>query len=631
MTPITKLNSPLELNELKKRAVAAINSCATRVLVCGGTGCMANGAPAVLESIRQALGERGLAVRADIMSDESEDAINVGYSGCPGYCQVGPIVRVLPADYFYIHVSPEDADDIVEETVLNGRPVERLLFKSEDGSKSYAKRDELPFYKDQVNVVLADCGVIEPGDVRDYIARDGYRAMAESLFGLTPEAVIAEVTDSGLRGRGGAGFPTGRKWGFTQVVQSPKKYVVCNADEGDPGAFMDESIMEGNPHALLEGMVIAGYAIGADEGYIYVRAEYPLAIQRLRRAIAQAEEASLLGDRILGSPFSFHIHIKEGAGAFVCGEETALISSIEGQRGMPRPKPPFPAHSGLWGKPTVVNNVETFANVPKIILNGAEWFRSFGIEKSPGTKVFALTGAVVNTGLIEVPMGTTLGDVVFKIGGGIRTDKPFKAVQIGGPSGACLTKEHIDLPLDYDSLKSVGAMVGSGGLVVMDESTCMVEIARFFMGFTQKESCGKCVLCREGTKRMLEILEKIVSGRGKVEDIGLLEELALTVRDGSLCGLGKSAPNPVLSTLKHFRDEYLAHIVDGICPAGECDAFKTYTVIDEKCKGCGLCAKKCPVNAISGETKSPFKIDTELCTKCGVCVDTCKFEAIALA
>lgn len=630
MTPLTKINSPQELDELKQKALAAIANCATRVLVCGGTGCMASGAPALLDALQKALDEHGVPVRADIMSDEDEEAVGLGYSGCPGFCQVGPIVRVLPADYFYIQVTPDDAADIITQTVINGKPVERLLFKNNDGSETFARRSDLPFYRDQVNVVLADCGVIEPGDIRDYIAREGYRALAESLFGLTPEAVVAEVKDSGLRGRGGGGFPTGRKWGLTQVVQSPKKYIVCNADEGDPGAFMDESIMEGNPHALLEGMAIGGYAIGADEGYIYVRAEYPLAIQRLRRAIAQAEESNLLGDRILGSPFSFHIHIKEGAGAFVCGEETALISSIEGQRGMPKPKPPFPALSGLWGKPTVVNNVETFANIPKIVLNGAEWFRSFGIEKSPGTKVFALTGAVVNTGLIEVPMGTTLGDVVFKIGGGIRTNKPFKAVQIGGPSGACLTREHLDLPLDYDSLRSVGAMVGSGGLVVMDESTCIVEIARFFMHFTQKESCGKCVLCREGTKRMLQILEKIVDGRGKIEDISLLEEVALTVRDGSLCGLGKSAPNPVLSTLKHFREEYLAHIVDGICPAGECDAFKSYVVIDEKCKGCSLCAKKCPVNAISGEIKSPYKIDKNVCTKCGICADECKFEAIVL-
>ncbi len=627
MTPVTKLSSPQELAEVKQKTLSALETGCTRVLVCGGTGCMANGAPAVMEALQKALDERNVPVRVDLVDDSKEGTVRLGYSGCPGFCQVGPIVRILPSDYFYIKVTPEDAAEIVEKTVQKGEVVDRLLFTDNDG-KTYAKRNELPFYRDQVNVVLADSGIIEPGDIRDYIAKDGYKAIAEALFGMTSEAVIAEVTQSGLRGRGGGGFPTGVKWGFTQRVQSPKKYVVCNADEGDPGAFMDESIMEGNPHALLEGMVIAGYAIGADEGYIYVRAEYPLAITRLRTAIAQAEAANLLGDNILGSPFSFHIHIKEGAGAFVCGEETALISSIEGKRGMPRPKPPFPANSGLWGKPTVVNNVETFANVPKIILNGAEWFRSFGVEKSTGTKVFALTGAVVNTGLIEVPMGTTLGDVVFKIGGGIRTGKGFKAVQIGGPSGGCLTTEHIDLPLDYDSLKAAGAMVGSGGLVVMDEDTCMVEVARYFMQFTQKESCGKCVLCREGTKQMLALLEKIVGGEGTLEDIELLEELAVAVRDGSLCGLGKTAPNPVLSTLKYFRDEYLAHVVDKKCPAGECKAFKGYRIIEEKCKGCSLCARKCPVGAISGEPKQPYTIDQETCIKCGVCFDVCRFGAV---
>lgn len=630
MNSIGVISSPQDLLKIKTDVQKAFATEKVRLMLCCGNGCVASGAREVLAALSKELEKRDLPVKIDIL-EEKEDGIRLSATGCQGLCQHGPLLKVMPFGYLYTKVAPSDAAEIIDETVINGRVIERLLFKDPISNEAFKSREEIPFYKHQTNILLSDCGTVDPRDIRDYIARDGYKAAGEVIFSMTPEDVCREILDSGLRGRGGAGFPTGRKWMLTAKVQSDKKYVVCNGDEGDPGAFMDGAVMEGNPHAILEGMLIAGYAIGADEGYIYVRAEYPLAIRSLRKAIEQAEEAGILGEHVIGSPFSFNIHIKEGAGAFVCGEETALLASIEGERGMPRPKPPFPAQSGLWGKPTVINNVETYANVAKIILHGADWFKSFGVEKSPGTKTFSITGQVVNTGLIEIPFGTTIRQVVYDIGGGTRNKgREFKAVQIGGPSGGCLTRQHLDLPLDYDSLKAAGAMVGSGGMVILDEATCMVEVARFFMHFTQSESCGKCVLCREGTKRMLEILEKIVHGEGKLEDLDTLQELAETVRDGSLCGLGKTAPNPVLSTLKYFRDEYIAHVVDHKCPAGQCHAFKTYRIDPEKCKGCSLCAKKCPVGAISGEVKSPFTIDPEKCIKCGVCAEVCKFGAVTL-
>ncbi len=631
MSPLTRITHPDALDEIQKRSNSALEAETSRVVVCGGTGCTSNGSHEVFTALQQAVAKAGLPCVVDLLDDHEQANISVRYSGCLGFCEVGPIVRILPANIFYVHVKPEDAEDIVQTTLVRGEPVDRLLYRDPNTGTAYVHRDEIPFYRTQVHLALADCGVIDPGDIRHYVAHNGYQALRKALFDMAPDTVVGTIEDAGLRGRGGGGFPTGRKWALTRKVASDKKYVICNADEGDPGAFMDRSVLEGNPHTVLEGMALAGYAIGADEGYVYVRAEYPLAVSRIRQAIDQAERAGLLGDDILGTGFAFHIHIKEGAGAFVCGEETALIASIEGQRGMPRPKPPFPAQSGLWGKPTVVNNVETLALVPRIVLNGADWFRQFGTPQSPGTKVFALTGDVTNTGLIEVPMGATLREVVFDIGGGIRGSKQFKTVQIGGPSGGCLTDEHLDMPLDYESLKTAGAMVGSGGLVVMDNETCMVEVARYFMHFTQNESCGKCVLCREGTKRMLDILEKIVNGKASMDDLTLLEELAETVRDGSLCGLGKTAPNPVLSTLRYYRDEYIAHVRDGVCPAGQCQAFKRYTIVPELCKGCGLCARKCPVSAISGQPKQPYVIDQSTCVRCGVCMDACRPNAIALA
>lgn len=550
-------------------------------------------------------------------------------TGCHGMCEMGPVVVVYPEGAFYCRVMPEDVPEIVEEHLYKGRIVQRLLYTVPQDMEKVPYYKDIPFYSKQHRIVLSNCGYIDPEKIEEYIARDGYIALGKALLEMTPEEVLDQVKKSGLRGRGGAGFPTGLKWEFARKAPGNKKYVICNADEGDPGAFMDRSTLEGDPHSVIEGMALGAYAIGADEGYIYCRAEYPLAIKRLKIAIAQAEEMGLLGDNIMGTNFSFHLHLKEGAGAFVCGEETALMASIEGRRGMPRPRPPFPAQHGLWGKPTNINNVETWANVPKIILNGAEWFASMGTEKSKGTKIFALTGKITNTGLIEVPMGITIREIIYELGGGILNGKEFKAVQIGGPSGGCLTKEHLDLPIDYESLTSAGAIMGSGGLVVMDEDTCMVDVARFFLEFTQRESCGKCVPCREGTKQMLLMLEKICKGEGTLEDLSKLEELAYMVKETSLCGLGQTAPNPVITTIRYFRDEYLAHIEEKRCPAKVCPALIKYVVDPDKCRKCGLCARNCPVKCISGDRQTPYFIDQEKCIKCGTCMQVCPFGVIA--
>ena len=595
------------------------------IMVCAGTGCIAGGSLEVYEELRRICAEKGLAVSVSF-SEHADDAIHLKKTGCHGFCEIGPLVNIMPQDIFYTHVKPSDCAEIIEKTIMNGQIIKRLLYKM--NGKSYATQEEVPFYNKQHRIVLERCGHMDAESIWEYIARGGYKAFEKALFDLTDEQICIEMLTSGLRGRGGGGFPTGKKWDSVRRQPSGEKYVVCNGDEGDPGAFMDRSVMEGDPHKMLEGMMIAAFASGASEGYIYVRAEYPLAVSRLKTAIAKARELGLLGENILGSGFSFDIHINRGAGAFVCGEGSALTASIEGHRGMPRVKPPRTVEQGLFAKPTVLNNVETFANVPMIVKNGVEWYRSIGTESSPGTKAFALTGNVVNTGLIEVPMGTTLREIIFDIGGGVKNGRGFKAVQIGGPSGGCLTSEHLDLPLDFDSLKKVGAMVGSGGLVVMDDNTCMVEVARFFMNFTQNESCGKCVPCREGTKRMLEILERIVHGNGELEDLDLLSELAETISKTALCGLGKTAAGPVQSTLKYFRDEYVAHVVDKKCPAGDCKALVSIVIDPELCKGCSKCARNCSVSAISGKVREPFTIDQSKCIKCRACLEACPFKAI---
>ena len=596
------------------------------VLVCAGTGCIAGGSLKVCETLKEECERRGLQVYVGLTEHSGEEkSLHIKMSGCHGFCEMGPLVHIAPLGVMYIHVKPEDCCEIVEKTVMRGEIIERLTYQR-DGV-SYPRQEDIPFYKKQHRVVLASCGTSDAEDLDEYIAKGGYSAFEKALFTMTPEAICKEISDSGLRGRGGGGFPAGRKWESVRRNVSDVKYVVCNGDEGDPGAFMDRSIMEGNPHSILEGMMIAGVATGATEGYIYVRAEYPLAVKRLQTAIEKATEVGLLGDDIMGSGFCFHMHINRGAGAFVCGEGSALTASIEGKRGMPRVKPPRTVDQGLWGKPTVLNNVETFANVPGIIRQGAGWYKGIGTDASSGTKTFALTGNVVNTGLVEVPMGTTLREVIFDIGGGIPDGKKFKAVQIGGPSGGCLTEEHLDVPMDFDSLKKLGAIIGSGGLVVMDEDTCMVEVARFFMNFTRNESCGKCTPCRAGTKRMLETLERIIANEGSMEDLELLEALSDTITDTALCGLGQTACKPVMSTLKNFRQDYLRHVVDKHCPI--CNGRKRRLEIKaDLCKGCGKCARNCPMEAISGQPRMPYVIDNEKCIHCGACWGACPFGAI---
>ena len=588
------------------------------LLVCGATGCLSSGSAKVTEALKKELDDRGI-----------RDKYRIVMSGCPGFCEVGPIIVVYPDEVFYCRLSPEDIPNIVEQHFINGEIVEKHLFKDLKTKEKSRFYDDIPFYSKQVFNVLRNSGKIDPESLDEYIMRGGYRALKRSLQ-MKPEEIVQEVKDAGIRGRGGAGFPAGMKWHFTLQAPGEKKYIVCNADEGDPGAFMDRSILEGDPHAIIEGMLIAGKAVGADEGYVYCRAEYPLAIKRLEIAIEKAEEYGLLGENILGTGFNFKLHIKEGAGAFVCGEETALLASIEGKRGVPRPRPPFPAQKGLWDHPTCINNVETLANVPLAMRIGAEEYGKVGTENSKGTKVFALAGKVNNTGLVEVPMGITIREIVYDVGGGIQKDRAFKAVQIGGPSGGCLPEDKLDLPVDYDSLTQAGAIMGSGGMIVTDEFTCMVDLAKFFLSFTQNESCGKCTPCREGTKRMLEILERITEGEGKEKDLEDLEKLAETIKDSSLCGLGQTCPNPVLTTMRYFKHEYEEHIKEGYCRSGICKELFHYVIDPESCNGCRACVRVCAVDAISGEKKEPHAIDQELCTKCGSCVDKCRQDSIKI-
>ena len=615
-----------ELRKLREEYAASLAGEKKKILICAGTGCISSGSLVIYDELKKIMEARGLKVEVELAEEPHDDSVGLKKSGCHGFCEMGPLVRIEPQGWLYVKVKPADCEEIVEKTIIGGEHIERLAYTKH--GEVFKKQEEIPFYKKQTRHVLEHCGHIDATSIKEYLGIGGYRAFETALFDMDGEEIVQMISDSNLRGRGGGGFPTGRKWSQVRRQKAANKYIVCNGDEGDPGAFMDRSIMEGDPHRMLEGMMIAGLACGAANGYIYVRAEYPMAVSRLRTAIAQAEEFGLLGDNILGSGFSFRIHINRGAGAFVCGEGSALTASIEGKRGMPRVKPPRTVEHGLFDSPTVLNNVETFANVPLIINNGVEWYKSLGPEKSPGTKAFALTGNIENTGLIEVPMGTTLREIVFEVGGGMRGGADFKAVQIGGPSGGCLTEKDLDLPLDFDSLSAAGAMIGSGGLVVMDSKTCMVEVARFFMNFTQNESCGKCVPCRGGTKQMLAILERIVAGEGRDGDIELLLELADMISHTALCGLGKTAALPVVSTIKNFRDEYEAHIYKKYCPVGACAKLKSFIIDPELCKGCSKCARGCPVGAISGEIKKPFVIDRDKCIKCGACVTACPFHAV---
>jgi NADH-quinone oxidoreductase subunit F len=617
---MARLEAPSDLAKLRETILAGRDSRNPCITICSGTGCRAFASEKVSVAFEEEIRTQGL-----------ESKVDIRRTGCHGFCEKGPLVVIYPEGICYLQVKPEDVPEIVTETVVGKQVIERLLYTDPNTDETMAREEEIPFYKNQTRMVFGNNNKIDPQNIDDYIALDGYSALSKALFDMDPEEIVQTVTDSGLRGRGGAGFPTGVKWGFCRNAPGTPKYLICNADEGDPGAYMDRSLLEGNPHSVLEGLIIAGRAIGAREAYIYVRAEYPLAVDNVSAAIKQAEENGLLGQNILGSGFDFDIHVHIGAGAFVCGEETALMASIEGRRGMPRPRPPFPAQSGLWGCPTNINNVETCANVPLIISNGADWYADIGTERSKGTKIFSLVGKVHNTGLVEVPMGATLRQIIWDIGGGVPDGKAFKAVQTGGPSGGCLPEEMQDLPVDYDSLAGAGSIMGSGGMVVMDEETCMVDLARYFLSFTQSETCGKCVPCRLGTRQMLDTLEDITHGRGKPEDIDLLAELAESVKAGSLCGLGQTAPNPVLTTLRYFRDEYEAHVNEGRCPALACQDLILYYIVPDKCQACMICARNCPVDAIKGDRGLVHVVDQELCTKCGTCLDVCppRFGAVA--